>query len=484
MKAIVANESRVDEFKIISEKPARLGEYVVAQTGDGEILGMVEESTITSAIMENARDYITASEAEKVASGNARDRGYSSIVRVLGLVESLKKGKPEMPSLPAEPGTAVEEASEDLLKKIFSYGIEVGSLLRKRSVRVGVDLDAVASRHLAILGATGSGKSNLLALIAKAVMNLGGTMIIFDYHGEYSSLKGSVLIRAKINPRVLDADELADLLEIRETASKQREVLARALTNDVKTSSDFWGSLENNLRNEKRYPDVAVRVIELMNRARRRNSRIFDTEIGDPVNMIKPNTVNVLDMSELTESQSRLIIAYYAREILDQRKAFRHGDREGIIFDTPVIIAVEEAHAFFPEGENNEAQEIISKIAREGRKFGVGLIVASQRPSRLSQDVLSQMGSLAVFRISQPRDQNYIVESSELVSEEVASNLPSLNSGEAVLLGQWVKLPTVAMIDLVKEKLVGSDIHAINEWIMKKKISGVADERTDEMIIH
>jgi hypothetical protein len=84
--------SKAERFSIISERPARLGEYFVAHTGDGDVLGMVEESIITSAIMENARDYITAREAEKFASSNARDRSYTSLVRVVGLVDSLKKG--------------------------------------------------------------------------------------------------------------------------------------------------------------------------------------------------------------------------------------------------------------------------------------------------------------------------------------------------------------------------------------------------------
>jgi len=276
---------------------------------------------------------------------------------------------------------------------------------------------------------------------------------------------------------------LADVIEIRRNASKQREALARALTQQVRSSKDFWDDLEKNLRDDND-EGLAARVIEIIERARRRLGKILDTEIGDPINMVKPNKVNVIDMLDLNEAQSSLIISYYASEILEQRKAFRRNETENIIFDTPVILAIEEAHAFLPEGEESDAHEIISKVAREGRKFGVGLIVASQRPSRLSQDVLSQMGSIAVFRISQPRDQSYIVESSELISAEVAAGLPSLNSGEAILLGQWVKLPTVAKIDMVEEKLVGSDYKATEEWARKKKMSEVAEERTDELILY
>ena len=487
MNAVVANGSEVDKFFIISDAPARLGEYLIAQTGDGQVLGMVEKTTITSTIIENVKDYVTAKEAVRLASKNPRDRNYTSFVRVLGLVESLKRGKAEMPSLPAEPGTDVLEAPEELLSEVFGHkegGIYVGRLLRKSSVRVSVSVNAIASRHLAILGTTGSGKSNLLALLAREIGKLGGTMIIFDYHGEYSSLSGVNRVTAKINPRLLDPDELADVLDIRENASKQRSVLARALTEEVKRADDFWASLRNKLReNNGDHRETAERVIEIIERALRTMGKVMDTEIGNPINMIKPNRVNVIDMSELTEAQSKLIVAYFGREILEQRKAYRRGEKHNVTFDTPVILALEEAHAFLPEGEYSEAHEVISKIAREGRKFGVGLIVASQRPSRLSQDVLSQMGSLAVFRISQPRDQRYVVEASELISEEIASGLPSLNPGEAILLGQWVKLPTVVKVDLVEEKLTGTDYDAVREWYEKKKSSSVASERSDELIV-
>ena len=121
-------------------------------------------------------------------------------------------------------------------------------------------------------------------------------------------------------------------------------------------------------------------------------------------------------------------------------------------------------------------------MRREGRKFGVSLIIVSQRPSRVDQDVLSQMGSLAVSRITQPKDQSYIVDSSELVTEELASNLPSLNVGETILLGQWVTLPSMTKIDKVEEKLLGADIDAVSEWREDVRLKNVAVEKTSELI--
>jgi hypothetical protein len=74
------------------------------------------------------------------------------------------------------------------------------------------------------------------------------------------------------------------------------------------------------------------------------------------------------------------------------------------------------------------------------------------------------------------------VESSELVTEELASNLPSLNVGETLLLGQWVTLPSMAKIDKVEEKLLGADIDAVSEWRENVRLKSVAVESTSELI--
>jgi DNA helicase HerA-like ATPase len=110
--------------------------------------------------------------------------------------------------------------------------------------------------------------------------------------------------------------------------------------------------------------------------------------------------------------------------------------RGDVRFPSPVMIAIEEAHTFLPAESDTDTKMIASKIEGEWRKFGVSLIVVSQRPSRLYQDVLSQMGSLAIMRITQPKDQQSIIDSSELAGEKLIEYFPSLNIGEALLLGQ------------------------------------------------
>ena len=407
-----------------------------------------------------------------------------------------------MPSLPPEPGTDVNEASQKALEGIFNRSgrdwIRIGHLLRNPEVSVAVNLNKIAARHLGVLATTGSGKSNLLALLAKKVGESNGTMVIFDYQGEYSDLRmrNIVHIQAKVNPKLLDVERLADMLDIKESASKQRSMLAKVFTQEVKQSSEFWDSLSKKLRSASEDEDstaderrIAERLIDIIDRGRRRKGRVLDPDIGDPIDQLKPNYVNVLNMLELTEMQAATVISYYLAEILEDRKAARRlrmarekNPDAKVRFNAPVIVAIEEAHSFLPVDRDTDAKYMASKIAREGRKFGVSLIIISQRPSRVDQDVLSQMGSLAVSRITQPKDQGYIVESSELVNEELARYLPSLNVGEVLLLGQWVTLPSLTKVDKVEEKLLGADIDAVSEWQEDAKLASVAVEKTSELI--
>ncbi|MGC8557626.1 MAG: helicase HerA domain-containing protein [Nitrososphaeria archaeon] len=501
MIGIVAAESSTDSFPFFASRPVKVGEYVVVNTPEGDALGFVESSTIRSELMTTVKNYIAAVEASRASSSNPRDKGYTAVASILGLVNELKEGRVYMPSVPPVPGTEVAEASSDLLTGIFSRTgrnfIRVGSLLRNRDVSVSVDLNMVASRHLAILATTGSGKSNLLALIAKRVSDVYGTMVIFDYHGEYSELKIGRATHAqpKINPRNLESEELAELLDISGSASRQRSLLSSVLTNEVREAKDFWGALNGALNaivnDEGSDPeDVrrARRLLEIIDRAMKRKGKILDPEIGDPLDQVRANYINVIDMAELTENQASIIISYYLSELLEDRKLAQRQRMSGVQgrvrFNAPVIVAIEEAHAFLPADKESmsDARKIASKVAREGRKFGLSLIVVSQRPSRVDQDILSQMGSLAVMRITQPKDQNYILESSELISEDLVNYLPSMNVGEAILLGQWVGLPSIVKIDRVEEKLTGADIDAVKQWTEEQERSSIARDNTSELI--
>jgi len=490
---IVIGEARPERIQFVAKTAVRVGDYVTVDTDDGPVVYMVEGFRNISELLHGETDYQTADEARRASARNPRDRVRMGVARALGLVEELLNGRRIYPTLPPEPGASVRPAEDGLLRRIYGSDgrrwVDVGFLLRRPGVRVSIDLNMVASRHLAILAATGKGKSNLLALLAKKISERHGTMIIFDYHGEYGGLRipGIKIVTPKINPRNLDAEELADMVGIRRDAERQRGLLQKVYTRDVREAEDFWGALLGRLQAISEDEDNfdfqtrmrARAVIEVIGRALAVWGRIFDPTARSPLDVIANNRVNVLDISEFTEYQAQIIVDRYLEEILQDRKnAVRGG--VGARFRSPVVVAIEEAHVFLPSGRRTRCSETIARIAREGRKFGVSLIIVSQRPSRLDADTVSQMGSFAISGLIHPRDQAFIREVTDDVSEELGASLPSLNPGEMILAGQFIKVPALVKIDLVEEKLMGKDIDAVDLW--EKEFNSGSDYSTGELI--
>jgi DNA helicase HerA-like ATPase len=471
---IIWGAARPERILFTAKETVRVGEYVVAETEDGPVLYMVDGFQSVSALLLKAMDYITAEEARRASEVNPRDRMRIGVARAIGLIEELKRGRRIYPTVPPEPGDSVALADDGILSEVYCQKgerwAEVGCLLRRRNIRVSVDLNAIASRHLAILAATGKGKSNFLALLAKKVAERDGTMVILDYHSEYGDLRIPRLkeVVPKLNPRGLSAEELADVIGVREGAEKQRAMLGKVLDEHVRKAEDFWKALKdgldmiaNNGKNaQERY--TARRLLEIIERALRIWGPIFDQRARTLIDQIYPNRINVLDVSGFTESQAQVLVSKLLEDLLVDRKDAVKGSNAR--FDSPVMVAIEEAHTFVPSGRSTYCSEVISKVAREGRKFGLSLILVSQRPSKLNADVISQMGSFAISGLTHPADQKFIMEVTDEVTDELGASLPSLNPGEMILVGSFVRAPVLIKADLVEEKRVGRDIDAVSEW--------------------
>jgi len=176
------------------------------------------------------------------------------------------------------------------------------------------------------------------------------------------------------------------------------------------------------------------------------------------------------------------------QELLADRKAAVNAkggkvkSKKSYRFNTPIFVIIEEAHVFIPKNEDAKAKYWAAKIAREGRKFGLGLGIVSQRPRDIEANVLSQMGSLAVMKIVQEDDQRQIASAAESISREFIGQLTSLNIGDAVLVGQWVNLPAIVHIDEMKGKKIGSDQDAVGEWAVAKKIESAGTNSSQDLV--
>lgn len=475
--------------------PIGLGEYVTITSKDKEkILGVVESCFIRSDALDEISNFDEAIESKIVAETNKRDKSFKVNVKILGILDLLKKSKAILPEIPPLPGTEVYEARGEDLNEIFDSNndswIKIGTLLRNINVKVKVNINKLTTRHLGILAMTGMGKSNLVSVLAKSIAKIPGTMVIFDYHDEYRFLNGDNInfVQAQINPRLLTADKFGEVIEIRENADIQNTILLKAFDNDdlkKKVGQDFWDELEKNIEEigarEKRFATSADRVVDKIKEARRRFENILIPNASDPVSQIREGCINVINLIEFTEKQANVAIAFYLESILYQRKlsksqSFRSSMESSnqVLFHSPVIVVIEEAHVFIPKSENTDTKYIASKVAREGRKFGVGLVIVSQRPRSLDPNVLSQMGSLAIMKLVQQEDQSQIESTSESINGKIIEQLPSLNPGEALLVGQWVNLPAFIKIEEITERTMGKDPEPVIEWKetrIKKELS-------------
>ena len=498
----VIGESKPTSVTAITSRALSVGEYIKIGTDEGEILGLVEKSSISSAAFTDVRNFDEAAESTEIAELNKRDKTFIAHIGILGFLENLRKGKSIIPAIPPIPGTEIIPPSKGDLEEIFSPKnkgwVKIGNLLRNKTVDAKINLDKIVSRHLGILAMTGMGKSNLVSLVTKQISKLNGTVIIFDYHNDYTNLNIPKInvIDAKINPRLLDADQLSDVLEIRESATVQQRVLRMAFTEGVKKSKEFWKKLETEIAyivdsEDKKIKEIrssAYRVQDIIEESQRRFEDILDPDMGDPISFIKEGRANILNISELSEKQANVALAFYLQQLLKDRKdasIAKHGKSKKIRnyrFNSPIFVIIEEAHVFIPKDHDTSAKYWAAKIAREGRKFGLGLGIVSQRPRSVDLNVLSQMGSFAIMKIIQEDDQRQIASATESTSRELIAQLTSLNVGDAVLVGQWTNLPSMVHVEEVKEKVMGSDQSAVDAWAKADTMKEIAVESTQGLV--
>ena len=165
----------------------------------------------------------------------------------------------------------------------------------------------------------------------------------------------------------------------------------------------------------------------------------------------------IIDLQGLSDTAKQVITALISSEIL--RAASSKTDRI-----RPCFLVYEEAHSFAPAGESAVSHRIIKKIAGEGRKFGVGFAVVSQRPSKLDPDVTSQCNTLIAMRLKNPDDQRFIAKTSDMVSAADLDQLPGLSTGEALICGRSIPAPLLVRVGTKALVHGGESPEVLNVW--------------------
>ena len=443
--------------------------------------------------------------------------------------------------------------------------VSVGSIAAASGISADLDVAGLLSRHCAVVGSTGAGKSNLVSVLLNAVAGKefpSARVIVIDPHGEYSGALGDKAHVFRLRPNealgekslrvpfwALPLDELQlmtlgglqpnheaaireQILDLKTEAAKSLKIppSPETLTADLPVPfsiNRLWYELDQlerktfkttgtNQKEDDAYPPEVVgnpetltsdrypiaspynqapyknqrkrnieRQLDMM-RARLRDGRFkflfkpgggydpsldgkitsdLDTLVRDWVG--HDRQVTVFDVSGLPSELLSTIVGTMLRIVYDMlfwAQELPVGGRQ-----QPLLIVVDEAHRFLPEGGDTPAHRTLSMIAKEGRKYGVGLLIVTQRPSEIDSAVLSQCGSMIALRTTNTADRGKIVAALPDDLGGLAELLPSLRTGEGLFLGEAMAIPSRVRVHKSPKKPVGDDPKLPEAWQAEQK---------------
>ncbi len=370
--------------------------------------------------------------------------------------------------------------------------IEVGRLHQDAAIPAGIDVDEMLSKHFAVLGTTGVGKSSAITLLLQQILQARPDMrvLLLDVHNEYGRSFGE---RAQVlNPNnvklpfwLFNFDEIVDVFfggrpGLEEEVDFLSEVIPQAkssyaqqigLSSRLATKPGETGSIRYTLDVPVPYriADLLALLDARMGKLENRGSRMvyhklmtrIETVCSDPryAFMFENANVGGDTMAEILATLFRLPpngkpmtimqLAGFPSEVVDAlvsvtcRMAFDLGLwSDG---SAPLLVVCEEAHRYMAADHSvgfAPTRRAISRIAKEGRKYGVFLGLVTQRPAELDPTILSQCSTLFAMRMTNDRDQELLRSAVADTAANLLAFLPSLGTGEAFAFGEGVALPT------------------------------------------
>ncbi len=498
----------------------QLGSYVAVKQNEVHLIAIVTRMT--------EQEALAAPTIETPGDETARLPFAKRIARLTPVGSIIgggqfERGVVQYPTTGAEVHAIGSVDIARMFARFQSKGLAVGTLASHPSLKVCLDPTSLFGRHSAILGQTGSGKSwTVASLVQKTVAVMPKAhIIILDLHGEYCwnredgtrNYAFADSIVRHVDARHLEIPywlmtyaELCDLLidrtdhtahnqtaffrdtlrQLREkektplglarvtvdtpvyfsldelveaVENKNREMVPGA-TSKPKQGNMFGAFDRFLIRLESRMNDV--RYDFLLKPSVRKSSASLSALLRDFVGLGTPKAaVTVIDLSSVPFDVRPTVAAQIGR------LAFEFNYWNPRYREFPILLMCEEAHAYIPRDTESQfagSRKSMERIAKEGRKYGVGLAVVSQRPHEVSETVLAQCGTFICLRITNPNDQGYV---RSLVPEsegDLVSVLAGLGRGEALVLGEAVPLPTRLQFERPNPTPNSDDVDFYDKW--------------------
>ncbi len=416
----------------------------------------------------------------------------------------FRRGVSAYPTL----GDNVHVATRDELTALFSVNgaasVRVGVVKQDTQIPATVNVDEIFARHCAVLGTTGAGKSCAIALLLRAVLQRfpHAHIVVLDPHNEYAksfdnravvfdpstfslpywTLTFDELVEVLYPGRARDSEEieiLADLLPAAKKSNLSGSARVGRLRADVSAItvdtpipyriSDLLGLIDKALggldssRNVAPYKRLRSRIYTISQDARYAfmfgGLSVQDTLKGMLSELFRipadGKPVSVIELGGLPADVVQVVVSVVSR------LAFEFGMwSKGA---APIALVCEDAHRYAPADPSEgfaPTRRSLVRIAKEGRKTGVSLWIASQRPTELDPTILSQCNTIFAMRLANQADQEALRAAAPDASTSLLSCLPSLGLGEAIAIGEGVPMPTRIRFDALPSQAVPRSINA------------------------
>ncbi|PZO71493.1 MAG: ATPase [Pelagerythrobacter marensis] len=440
--------------------------------------------------------------------------------RLTGRLHGFRRGVTRFPV----PGAYVYPASTGDLRQVYASdgraNIQIGTVYPTKDIRAGLYVDAMLGKHFALLGSTGTGKSTSAALILHRICEAApnGHIVMIDPHGEYAAafrntgiiLDASnlqmpywlmnfeehceVLLTSTGNDRQCDADILAKCLLKSRSKSRLAEQFGKItvdspipyLLSDLSnTLQDEMGKLDK-ATSTAPYMRIKTKLDELKGDPRYQfmfsGMLVGDTMVDFLGKMFRMpgdgKPIAIIDVSGVPSDITATVVAVLSRLTFD----FAIWGREEK--PRPILLVCEEAHRYVPNEKNADGSSvgrILSRIAKEGRKYGISLGLITQRPSDLAEGVLSQCGTIISMRLNNDRDQAFVKAAMPEGARGFLDSIPALRNRECIICGEGVAIPIRVGFDALEEvkRPASEDPSFVELW----QGSG-GEEETVKRIVH
>lgn len=413
-------------------------------------------------------------------------------VLVLGCTSPTELTKLWPLSYPVSPGAEVRLPPALAVKTVLTgdevtHRLRLGTLIGRGDVEVSLKTNAIVARHMAILAMTGGGKTVAARRVIKELMEAGYPLVILDPHGDYLGFYSQRHLFPKSTvklyyPHLTVNESNRDLIgflvgEMNQQgfSDAQREKYQEALEAvtlpdegisvprfidrlilalDGIPQPSHRGTIPAVKRGLRTVKGYLVAMQESNNRLRNfAGLKAFPfEEMPDPSTaperFVRPGQATIIYLGGYDHLTQSSVVALTLKHLFEHRASMSNRI-------APFMAVIEEAHNFIPsrgEGqENTPSVEVIRKVITEGRKFGTGLLLISQRPSRLDETTLSQCNTFLIFRLVNPRDQAFVEKVMENLSKADGKLLPAFGPGQGIVSGQAVRFPLVIQVAMDSE---------------------------------